>query len=89
MFLQGSRGVALVVARAALQLLASLVLSVAAYAALYAAFVPEAESAHPLHFGLLPACSGTSNCGREPGQQQRGTAAVAWDRYGSRRTFTL
>lgn len=52
MFLQGSRGVASVVARAALQLLASLVLSVAAYAALYAAFVPEAESAHPLHFGL-------------------------------------
>ena len=50
--LQGSRGVTAVVARAALQLLLSLVLSMAAYAALYAAFVPEAESAHPLHFGL-------------------------------------
>ena len=59
--LEGSRSAASVVAKAALQLLVSLLLSIAAYAALYAAFVPEADSAHPLHFGL---CQASANSGQ-------------------------
>lgn len=77
--LQGTRGISAVVARAALQLLLSLALSASAYAALYAAFVPEAESAHPLHFGLCqPAAartigsSGSSNIDSSRGSSSGG-----------------
>ena len=50
--LSTSQSAAAIVAKAALQLAVSLLLSLTAYAAIYAAFVPEAGIVNDLHFGL-------------------------------------
>ena len=73
--LRGGRGVTSVVTRAALQLLVSLVLSMAAYAALFTAFVPETENEYPLHFGLCQAAA--SSGGQAPAVSSAATAAAA------------
>ena len=50
--LSTSQFAASIVAKAVLQLTVSLLLSLVAYAAIYAAFVPEAGVVNDLHFGL-------------------------------------